>query len=62
VVEGDSREWHGDEYTFQADRERDNLAQLAGWRILRFTWHDVTRKPDYVVSSIRRGLGVSMSA
>ncbi len=61
VIEGDSREWHGDEYTFQADRERDNLAQLAGWRILRFTWHDITRRPDYVVSSIRRALGVSLS-
>jgi len=50
VIEGDSREWHGDELTFQADRERDNLAQLAGWRILRFTWHDITGRPEYVVS------------
>ena len=62
VIEGDSREWHGDEFTFQADRERDNLAQLAGWRILRFTWHDITRRPDYVVTSIRRALGLSLSA
>lgn len=62
VIEGDSREWHGDEYTFQADRERDNLAQLAGWRILRFTWHDITRRPHYVTSSIRRALGLSLSA
>jgi very-short-patch-repair endonuclease len=62
VIEGDSREWHGDEYTFQADRERDNLAQLAGWRILRFTWHDITKRPNYVVSSIRRALGLSLSA
>lgn len=62
VVEGDSREWHGDEYTFQADRERDNLAQLAGWKVLRFTWSDITRKPDYVVSSIRRALRVSLPA
>jgi very-short-patch-repair endonuclease len=62
VIEGDSREWHGDEHTFQADRERDNLAQLAGWRILRFTWHHITRRPEYVVSSIRRALGVSLPA
>jgi hypothetical protein len=62
VIEGDSREWHGDEFTFQADRERDNLAQLAGWRILRFTWRDITRRPEYVVSSIRRALEVSVSA
>jgi very-short-patch-repair endonuclease len=62
VIEGDSREWHGDEYTFQADRVRDNLAQLAGWRVLRFTWHDITKRPEYVVSSIRRALGLSLSA
>jgi very-short-patch-repair endonuclease len=62
VIEGDSREWHGDEYTFQADRERDNLAQLAGWRILRFTWYDITRRPDYVVFSVRRALAVSLPA
>ncbi len=62
VIEGDSREWHADEYTFQADRERDNLAQLAGWRVLRFTWHDITRRPEYVVSSIRVALRVSLSA
>jgi very-short-patch-repair endonuclease len=61
VIEGDSREWHGDELTFQADRERDNLAQLAGWRILRFTWRDVTKRPDYVVTSIRRALKLSLS-
>ena len=60
VIEGDSREWHGDELTFQADRERDNLAQLAGWRILRFTWHDITRRPEYVVSSIQRALDLSL--
>ncbi|MGH8914799.1 MAG: hypothetical protein ACRDZM_09830 [Acidimicrobiia bacterium] len=62
VIEGDSREWHGDEYTFQADRERDNLAQLAGWRILRFTWNDITRRPDYIVLSVRRALALSLSA
>jgi very-short-patch-repair endonuclease len=62
VVEGDSREWHGDELTFQADRERDNLAQLAGWRILRFTWQDITRRSAYVVSTIQRALTPSLLA
>ena len=61
VVEGDGREWHGDEYTFQADRERDNIAQLAGWRILRFTWHDITERPHYVVTWIRQALELSLS-
>ncbi|MEX1093012.1 MAG: DUF559 domain-containing protein [Acidimicrobiia bacterium] len=59
IVEGDSLRWHGTPETFQADRHRDNLAQLAGWRILRFTWEDITRRPSYVVDSIRRALSVS---
>ena len=54
IVEGDSQRWHGTPETFQADRHRDNLAQLAGWRILRFTWEDITRRPSYVVDAIRR--------
>jgi hypothetical protein len=62
VIEGDSRGWHGDEYTFQADRERDNLAQLAGWMILRVTWKDITRRPEYVVWMIRQALDLSLSA
>ncbi len=62
VIEGDSREWHGDERSFQADRERDNLAQLAGWRVLRFTWTDITRRPEYIVLSIRKALDLSVSS
>ena len=30
---------------FQEDRERGNALELAGWRLLRFTWADVTRQP-----------------
>jgi hypothetical protein len=61
IVEGDSRRFHGTPESFQADRHRDNLAQLAGWRILRFTWEDITRRPSYVVDSIRRALSVPAS-
>lgn len=56
VVEGDSQKWHGTPETFQLDRRRDNLAQLAGWIILRFTWEDITKKPSYVVATIREAL------
>lgn len=52
IVEGDSRRWHDSPEAFQLDRRRDNLAQLAGWRILRFTWVDITRHPDYVARTI----------
>lgn len=56
IIEGDSLRWHGSPAAFQADRRRDNLAQLAGWTILRFTWEDITKRPGYVVASIQRAL------
>ncbi|MFQ5522461.1 MAG: AbiEi antitoxin N-terminal domain-containing protein [Acidimicrobiia bacterium] len=56
IVEGDSLKWHGTPEAFQADRQRDNLAQLAGWIILRFTWEDITKRPAYVVATVRRAL------
>lgn len=56
VIEGDSRQWHLLARSFDADRERDNLAQLAGWRILRFTWKDIVETPEMVAGTIRRAL------
>jgi hypothetical protein len=58
IIEGDSLKWHGTPEGFQTDRQRDNLAQLAGWIILRFTWEDITKRPAYVVSTVRRALEV----
>lgn len=56
LIEGDSRRWHMLAEAFETDRLRDNAAQLAGWRILRFTWLEITRNPERVVSTIRRAL------
>lgn len=56
IVEGDSLKWHGTPEAFQLDRRRDNLAQLAGWVILRFTWEDITERPSYVVATVRAAL------
>jgi len=56
VIEADSRRWHTQADAFLTDRERDNLAQLAGWRVLRFTWWDIEQRPEYVVLTIRRAL------
>lgn len=56
IIEGDSRKWHLLMKSFETDRHRDNQAQLAGWRILRFTWQDITERSDYVVSAIRTAL------
>lgn len=62
IVEGDSQRWHGTPEAFQIDRTRDNLAQIAGWIILRFTWHDITRRPAYIVTTVERALSARRSA
>ncbi len=54
-IELDGREWHeGD--AFQRDRSRQSALVLAGWTVLRFTWADVTERPDQVVALITRAL------
>jgi very-short-patch-repair endonuclease len=32
---------------------------LAGYRVLRFTWEQVTRRPAYVAATLRRACGVT---
>ncbi len=54
AIEWDSRRWHELAEAFASDRERDRQALLHGWRVVRFTWFDVTRTPDEVVSTVRR--------
>ena len=56
VIEGDGRRWHVLADAFETDRRRDNAAQLAGWRILRFTWRMIEFDPIGVVTTIRSAL------
>jgi very-short-patch-repair endonuclease len=55
IIEVDGRLFHGPD-VHESDRERDNAAGLAGWRVLRFTWHMVTKRPDYVLATIAEAL------
>ena len=57
VVEADSYGWHRSPGALNADRERDVELVLAGYRVLRFTWEQVTQRPDYVIASILAALG-----
>ena len=34
----------------------------ARWNLLRFTWHDLTNRPDYVVAEIRAALAAAAFA
>lgn len=60
VVEVDGKRWHSTPDSFLRDRERTNLAQLAGWQLLAFTWEHITKQPQYVISTVRRALGIPL--
>ena len=51
-IEGDGFEFHTGRQRFEDDRARQNDLVLAGWRILRFTWRHICRRPDWVVEQI----------
>jgi hypothetical protein len=53
VVELDGQQFHGPD-RFQADRTRDQRLVAAGYVVLRFTWDDLTARPDDVIERIRR--------
>ena len=54
AIEWDSRRWHELTDAFARDRERDRQALLHGWRVVRFTWSDVTDHPAEVVDTVQR--------
>lgn len=43
----------------QRDAQRRNELQDLGYRVYEYTWGDLTTRPSYVVSSLRRRLGLS---
>lgn len=53
AIEIDGRAYHSGPREFQHDRTRQNALVAAGWIVLRFTWFDLTRRPDYVVAAVR---------
>ena len=56
AVEVDSWAWHTDPVRFARDREKGNAIVAAGWRLLRFTWRDVTEHADDCVRRIQAEL------
>ena len=57
VVEADSYAWHRSPSALNEDRARDVPLVLAGWRVLRFTWEQVTKRREWVVRTLRHALG-----
>lgn len=54
AIEVDGWAWHSDVERFRDDRRRQNALVLAGWTVLRFTWHDLCHRPTIVVAEILR--------
>jgi very-short-patch-repair endonuclease len=52
AIEVDGRAFHSSPQRFQHDRTRQNRLVAAGWRVLRFTWEDLTQRPDQVLRRI----------
>ena len=55
VIEVDGLRFHGPEQ-FQDDRTRQNRLVAAGYTVLRFTWADLTDRPQLVASMVRETL------
>ncbi len=56
ALEVDGLQYHSDSDRFQRDRTRQNLLISLGWTVLRFTWADITARPDEVIATIRAAL------
>ena len=57
IVEADGVGPHGSPEALLRDRQRQNALINEGYRVLRFTWYDVTQRPAYVIAAIRSALG-----
>jgi very-short-patch-repair endonuclease len=56
VVEVDGYAFHGTRTAFERDRRRDARLLLAGYRVIRLTWRQLTREPHQVATLLRRAL------
>jgi hypothetical protein len=50
IVETDGYRTHGTKQAFERDRRTDQRLVLAGWRVIRVTWRQLTREPSRPVA------------
>jgi very-short-patch-repair endonuclease len=62
IVELDSRQAHATYDAFETDRERDRLAALQGWLVIRVTWRQLSRQRKRLARDIRRLLSERASS
>jgi very-short-patch-repair endonuclease len=52
IVECDGFAVHGTRKAFEADRAKDRALQVAGWRVIRLTWRQLTDEPDTIARQL----------
>jgi hypothetical protein len=57
AVEIDGERFHRTRGAFHADRTRDQRLVAAGWRVIRTTWHQLTKRPEELAAVLWRLLG-----
>lgn len=53
VIEVDGLAYHSDAAAFANDRRRDAELLRRGYRVLRITWRDAVRRPEWVVATVQ---------
>lgn len=56
AVEIDGFAYHSGSDRFELDRIKQNLLISAGWTVLRFSWQDLTERPEEFVATVTRML------
>ena len=52
IVEVDSYTFHSSRRSFERDRRKDQELQAAGYRVIRFTWRQITYEPEAVIAAL----------
>jgi hypothetical protein len=52
IVEVDGYAYHRSPTAFEIDREREVTLTVKGWRVLRFTWRQVTERAGWVAAAV----------
>lgn len=62
VVEVDGYTFHSKRSSFERDRRRDAALTLAGYRVIRITWRQITEAPELVIATLAGALAAQPEA
>jgi len=62
AIEADGHRYHSSRQAWQYDLSRASELTALGWRLLRFTWEDVHRRPEVILDHVDRALAIPSPA